>query len=196
MVAAKAAIATTGHNIANANTEGYSRQRVMTESTPAQGGPGSHAQIGTGTQIARVERVNDEYIEKQLRNGGRDLANMEEKDLMLKQTEDIFNEMNGDGVNRLISRFFNEFRQLSNEPDNEAVRQSVREGAQAMINDFHRLRHEVEDVRDHIDSRLEGYAREANDLAERDQGPQHADPRSRSRRARRPTTCSISVIRP
>src|SRR3954464_11168993 len=94
MVASKAAMATTGHNIANANTEGFSRQRVETETTtPASHG---HNLIGTGTAIARIERVNDEYIEKQLRNGGRDMANMEEKDLMLKQTEDIFNEMNGD----------------------------------------------------------------------------------------------------
>jgi len=164
MVAAKAAMATTGHNISNANTEGYSRQRVETESaTPVSQG---HHLLGTGALISRVERVNDEYIEKQLRNGGRDLANMEEKDLMLKQTEDIFNEMNGDGLNRLVAKFYNEFRRLSNEPDNEAVRQSVREGAQAMINDFHRIRSEVEDVRKHVDARLEGTTREVNAYAE------------------------------
>jgi flagellar hook-associated protein 1 FlgK len=164
MVASKAAMATTGHNIANANTEGFSRQRVQTEAAPPQ--DHGHNLIGTGTLISRVERVNDEYIEKQIRNGGRDLANAEEKDIMLKQTEDIFNEMNGDGLNRLISRFYNEFRRLSNEPDNEAVRQSVREGAQAMINDFHRLRGEVEEVRRHIDARLDGYTREVNAFAE------------------------------
>jgi flagellar hook-associated protein 1 FlgK len=164
MVAAKAAMATTGHNISNANTEGYSRQRVETGTAPptAQG----HHLVGTGTLIERVERVNDEYIEKQIRNGGRDLANMEEKDLLLKQTEDIFNEMNGDGLNRLVAKFYNEFRRLSQEPDNEAVRQSVREGAQAMINDFHRIRGEVDEVRKHVDARLEGYTREVNGYAE------------------------------
>jgi flagellar hook-associated protein 1 FlgK len=69
-------------------------------------------------------------------------------------------------LNRLISRFFNEFRKLSNEPENEAVRESVREASQSMTNDFKRLRHELEDVRDHIDQRVEGYAREATMLAE------------------------------
>jgi flagellar hook-associated protein 1 FlgK len=164
MVASKAAMATTGHNIANANTEGYSRQRIQTEaSTPTQ--QGKHL-IGGGTLISRAERINDEHIEKQLRNGARDLASCEEKDVMLKQAEDIFNEMNGDGLNRLIAKFYNEFRRLSNEPDNEAVRQSVREGAQAMVNDFHRLRQEVEEVRRHVDARLEGYSREINANAE------------------------------
>lgn len=166
MMASKAAVTTSGHNIANANTEGFSRQRVQQETTTPAVAPGSKAIVGTGTQVNRVERINDEYIEKQLRNGGRDMAHFEEKDLVLRQTEDIFNEMNGDGLNRLISRFFNEFRKLSNEPDNEPLRQSVREATQAVVNDFHRLRSEVEDVRHHIDSRIEGYTGEINALAD------------------------------
>jgi flagellar hook-associated protein 1 FlgK len=166
MMAAKAAIATTGHNITNANTEGFSRQRVMTETANMNQAAGSKALVGSGTQIDRIERINDEYLEKQVRNAGRDLNHMEEKDTSLRQVEDIFNEMNCEGLNRLISRFFNEFRKLSNEPSNEAVRQSVRESSQAMVNDFKRLRREVEDVRKHIDSRIEGYSREVNALAD------------------------------
>jgi flagellar hook-associated protein 1 FlgK len=165
MQASKAAIATTGHNIANANTEGFSRQRVHTETAPPQQAGGSKALVGSGTLISSVERVNDEYIEKALRNSNRDLSHYEEKDLVLKQTEDIFNELNGAGVNRLLSRFFNEFRKLSNEPDNEAVRQSVREASQSLANDFHRIRADVEGVQAHIDARIEGHTQEVNALA-------------------------------
>lgn len=165
MVAAKTAIATSGHNIANSNTEGYSRQRVQTAAETPRSALGNNGFVGTGTRVARIERLNDEYIEKQLRTVGRDVANGEEKELALRQAEDIFNEMNGDGLNRLISRFFNEFRKLSNEPDNEAVRQSVREASQAMVNDFHRIRKEVDEVRRHLDSRIEGYTAEVNILA-------------------------------
>ena len=166
MVAAKAAISTTGHNIANANVEGFSRQRVITESAEAGVGRvgGGRATFGAGTQIARVERVNDEYVEKQIRNSQRHLSNTEEKDSSLRQLEDIFNEMNGDGLNRLVSKFFNEFRKLSDEPENAALRQSVREASQSMINDFHRIRKEVDEVRRHLDSRLEGYTSEINSL--------------------------------
>jgi flagellar hook-associated protein 1 FlgK len=166
MMAAKAAISTTGHNIANANTDGYSRQRVLTETNPNLATQGSKAVVGSGTQVSRIERINDEYLEKQVRNAGKDLSHMEEKEMSLKQVEDIFNEMGGEGLNRLVARFFNEFRQLSNEPSNEAVRQSVRESSQAMVNDFKRLRREVEDVRRHVDSRIEGYTREVNAVAE------------------------------
>ena len=113
MVAAKAQMATTSHNISNANTEGYSRQRVQQKAdnpTPF----GQKNLIGQGTLLARTERVNDNYIEKQIRSAARDLSHLEEKDLALKQTEDIFNEMGGEGLNRLVAKFFNDFRKLGN----------------------------------------------------------------------------------
>ncbi len=165
LTAAKTAIATTGHNITNANTEGYSRQRVITENCdPMLGRWGKNA-VGFGTKVARVERVNDEYIEKQIRNSQRELAHHEEKDLILKQVEDTFNEMNGDGLNRLVSRFFNEFRKLAQEPESPAGRESVREATKSMVNDFHRLHSEVEEIRRHIDAKIEGYTREMNSLS-------------------------------
>lgn len=164
MVANKTAIATSGHNIANSKTEGASRQRVQTEATPPQAGMG-HNLIGSGVNVSRVERVNDQYIEKQLRNAGRDLASLEEKDMVLHQAEDIFNEMGGEGINRLVARFFNEFRKLSNDPDSEAVRQSVREATASMVNDFHRIRTEVSEVQKHIDARIENSVSELNATA-------------------------------
>ncbi len=161
LMAAKAAIATAGHNIANANSDGYSRQRVLTTpiSNPNQW---NHQHIGAGTQVQRVERLNDEYIEKQVRNAKKDFAHYEEKELILRQTEDIFNEMNGHGLNELISKFFNDFRRLSNEPESLAIRQVVRESSRALVHEFHRIRHEVDEVRTHIDARLEGYTKEMN----------------------------------
>lgn len=167
MVAARAGIATTGHNISNANTEGFSRQKVdFKTAVPQQGGGGAKTIIGRGVDIAKVSRVNDEYLEKQLNHGTRDLSHFEEKDFVLKNIEDVFNEMNGDGINRLMSRFFNEFRKLANDPNSEAVRVSVREATQALVNDFHRIRKEVDDIRAHIDNRIQGYAQEANWLAD------------------------------
>lgn len=161
MVAARAAIATTGHNITNANTEGFSRQRVELSTTVPEKGI-AKGMVGRGVQIDRVGRVNDEYLEKQLRNGGREMAHMEEKDFVLRQVEDVFNEMGGDGLNRLMSRFFNEFRNLANDPNSEAVRQAVREATQALVNDFRRVHKQIDEIRSHIDSRLSGYATEIN----------------------------------
>ena len=164
LAASKAGISTTGHNIANANTEGYSRQRVQTTAEDLNG-KWNGTTRGNGTRVARVDRVNDEYVEKQIRSAQRDLSYFEERDLALQQMENIFNETNGDGLNRIISRFFNEFRRLSEEPENPALRQIVREAAGSMAQDFRRLRGEVDEVRHYLDSRIAGYVGEVNTLS-------------------------------
>ena len=162
MMASRAGIATTGHNITNANTEGFSRQRVEFKSATPQQSFNNNRTIGTGVEVQRISRYNDEYLEKQVRNGAKDMAHLEEKDLHLTQVEDVFNEMGGEGLNRIMSRFFNDFRQLANDPESEAVRQTVRESSDAMITDFKRVRKELTEVSNHIDSRIDGYVREAN----------------------------------
>ena len=166
MSTAKAGIATAGHNIANTNTEGFSRQRVQSEANVSKQMAGSGGPyVGEGSKITRIERINDEYLEKQLREGQRDLSYHEEKQVFLGQIEDTFNEMNGDGINRVVARFFNDFRKLSNDPSSEAIRQSLRESSQAMVNDFRRIRKETEGVSSHIDTRIDGYMSELNSYA-------------------------------
>ncbi len=161
LLASKVMIATTGHNIANANTEGYSRQRVHTSPTEPSANYGKN-QIGTGTSISRIERVNDQYLEKQIREGQRDLGFFEEKEVALQQIENIFNEMSGDGLNRIISKFFNEFRNLAENPENPSLREATKESSQAMVNDFHRLRQEVSEVSENLDHQLAGYIEDLN----------------------------------
>jgi flagellar hook-associated protein 1 FlgK len=167
MTTAKAGIATAGHNISNANTEGFSRQRIqseanVTQQTAGHGGP----YVGNGSKVSSIDRINDQYLEKQLREGTRDLSYHEEKQVALNQVEDVFNEMNGDGLNRMMSKFFNDFRKLSNDPTSEAVRQSVRESSQSMIGDFKRLHSETDAIRAHVDSRIDGYMKELNQYAD------------------------------
>lgn len=65
-------LSVTGHNIANANTEGYSRQRISLVpgnpyTVPSFNKPLSPGQIGTGVKVADIQRVRDEFIEMQLR---------------------------------------------------------------------------------------------------------------------------------
>jgi flagellar hook-associated protein 1 FlgK len=168
MRASKTNIQTAGHNISNANTKGFHRQRVLQHSNdPKDSGVGF---IGRGTRVSRIERVNDSYLQKQIHHSERDLNNYSEKEATLMSLEDIFNEMDGDGLNRLMTRFFNEFRKLANDPDREATRESVREATQALVNDFHRIRQHVNEVRGQIDSKIEGYISEVNAHAENVKG--------------------------
>lgn len=161
--AAKSAISTTGHNIANVNTEGYSRQRVEQTAGPSMSD--GHGTVGTGVRIQGVSRTNDEYLQRRIEKESRNFGLAEERHTYLGQTEQIFNEANSDGINRLATAFFNEFRKLSVEPENQAIRASVRESSKRLANDIQRVDTALTEVQNNIDFRIEGYVGEINALA-------------------------------
>jgi flagellar hook-associated protein 1 len=163
LMVTKQAMSTTGHNIANVNSEGYSRQEVSQTAGPTI--PNGRLTFGSGAWAKKVSRVSDEYLERRIQGEHKNFANAEEKDIYLQQTEQIFNESNNDGLNRLATRFFNEFRKLSTDPGNTAVRASVREASQQLAGEVRRMDHELKEVTKNIDDRIEGYVREVNALA-------------------------------
>lgn len=165
LFASRSAMSTTGHNIANVNTEGYSRQRVEQETaTPQAWGT---AVYGTGVRLNAIQRINDEYLTKQVAHETKHLGAYKEKDMALNQADTIFNELNNEGLNRLMSRFFNEFRKLGNEPESEAIRASVRENTNQLAGDFHRISRSLTDIQKNLDVRIDAGIREANELVSR-----------------------------
>lgn len=159
----KQSLNTTSHNIANVNTEGYSRQNVDQTAGPVINN--GRLTFGSGAFAKSVTRVSDEYLERRIQNEHKNFANVEEKDVYLQQTEQIFNESNNDGLNRLATRFFNEFRQLSTDPSNPAIRAAVRESSSQLASDINRMDRELKEVSRNIDARIEGYVGEVNSLA-------------------------------
>jgi len=163
LMTSKQAMTTAGHNIANVNTEGFSRQEVAITQAPTI--PNARLTFGNGAWANKVDRVSDMYLEKRIQTEHKNFAGAEEKDLYLHQAEQIFNESNNDGVNRLATRFFNEFRKLSTDPASTAIRASVREASDALTSEVRRMDQELKGVAKNIDDRLEGYVRQINAFA-------------------------------
>lgn len=163
LMVSKQSMTTTGHNISNVNTEGYSRQNVDQTAGPVINN--GRLTFGTGAWAKAVTRVSDEYLERRIQGETKNFANVEEKDTYLQQTEQIFNESNNDGLNRLATRFFNEFRKLSTDPANTAIRASVRESSTQLAYDVNRMDRELKEVTHNIDNRIEGYVRDLNALS-------------------------------
>jgi flagellar hook-associated protein 1 FlgK len=160
--AAKKQLSTTSHNIANANTEGYSRQRVNLEANrPINEG---NYVMGTGVNIKSIKRIHDEQIERRLNQAISDNKFDEEREFQLGQIEDIFNEVNSEGMNKLMNRFFNSFRELANQPENETVRSIVRENARLIVSDFRRMRSTLHKLRDNINSKLRATVDDINTM--------------------------------
>ncbi len=163
LIAAKKSLETTGHNISNVNTEGYSRQRVMQQSNM----PINHSGLiqGTGVRVRSVERIHDKFVEQRLQKATSDESYSSYRHDELSQIENIFNEMDNEGLNNIINRFYNAFRELSAQPDNETMRSVVRDTANLVVKDFGRIRSSLDNLSRNIDSKIDGEIKDINAIA-------------------------------
>ena len=149
----KKSLETTGHNIANVNTEGFSRQRVrQTTNVPITK---SGMVQGTGARLKSINRVHDQFVEKRLNKAISDKEFFQGRTDQLNNVEDVFNEIDGEGLNKTINKFFNSFRDLANQPENETIRSVVRDNAKLVVRDFKRIRSQLDHVAKGIDTALE-----------------------------------------
>lgn len=121
------AINTTSHNIANANTVGYSRQRAVSQTTSPLGGTSrfdstSVGQVGTGAEITSIMRIRDSFIDYQVRSETGTSGYYTSKSDTLSKVEDIFGEPSDTGIQQLISEFFSSFQEVSKSPDKSDVK--------------------------------------------------------------------------
>jgi flagellar hook-associated protein 1 len=133
------AINTTSHNIANANTEGYSRQRAVAETTKPFGGMSRFdssgvGQIGTGAEITSIQRIRDYFIDYQVRNEAGKLGNYDVKSNILYKVEDVFGEPSDKGIQTLFSEFYSSYQELAKTPDKSAARTVAVQKASALAN--------------------------------------------------------------
>ncbi|MCU6204670.1 hypothetical protein KWI09_24110, partial [Enterobacter cloacae] len=111
-----------GYNIANANTEGYTRQRVNFEQTPpfppaSRNRPEITGQIGSGVRIGAIERIRDNYLDVQYRPENNNAGYFEARASELSRLEEIMNEPLEDGLSKTMDRFWQALQDLSVNPE-------------------------------------------------------------------------------
>lgn len=117
------AMDTTAHNLANASTPGYSRQRVdLTTETPQSVKPG---QLGRGVQIASIKRITDDFITARLRSVNTETGKLDEMSKYLEGLELIFNEPSDSGLTAATNRMYGALQDLTNNPESNAVRSAA-----------------------------------------------------------------------
>jgi flagellar hook-associated protein 1 FlgK len=125
----------TGENIANVNTPGYSRQRVVLESAPPTSASGFP--LGTGVKITAIERYYDGLLQQQLVNAQTTQGYDTAKSQVLQQIEPSFNEITNDGIGTAVANYFSSWQDLSLNPTGSAERQVVLTRAQILSDNFH-----------------------------------------------------------
>jgi flagellar hook-associated protein 1 FlgK len=162
LAVSKKSIETAGHNIANANTDGYSRQRVhQTNNTPFLK---SGLIMGTGAKIKSISRIEEDNLEKRVESAISDQHFFKERMLQLDQVEQIFNESDSEGLNNILGKFYNSFRELANQPENDTVRYVVRDSATLVTQDIRRIRGNLDSQAERIDKKITTHVAEVNQI--------------------------------
>lgn len=135
-------ISLTGHNISNANTVGYTRQRIIQNSidpsnTLSHISKVNKGTIGGGVAISMIDQVRSDYLDRQYRSKNATLGNYTKRAEELDYLETVMNELSKNGLSASMGDFFNSLSELSGDPVNDEIRTSVQQNAQKMIESFH-----------------------------------------------------------
>lgn len=159
-------IATTGHNIANADTPGYSRQRsVLEASLPVQTGAGW---IGTGVEQTSVERIVDRFVQDRLVRETSREATLDSRASIYRQIESVVSDAEGEGLTSDLSAFFDALDDLSNasDPGQSAARTALLSAAQSLVDTIHRYDSQLRGLQRDADRGITGLVAEVNALSE------------------------------
>jgi len=139
LAAQQTALQVTGQNIANANNDAYTRQRVLFQTMPPM--DLGYAQLGTGVRVADIQRVIDEAVAARINSANSSLGSTQAQQELLSQLEGIFNELSGSGTNlsTAMSRFFDSLESLSTNPGDSSVRQQLLANADSLSDSFNNL---------------------------------------------------------
>ncbi|MGM9955262.1 MAG: flagellar hook-associated protein FlgK, partial [Peribacillus sp.] len=124
------ALYTTGNNVSNANTVGYSRQRVNLQQTsgfPTVGmnSPLVAGQIGTGVAAETVQRIRDSFLDAQYRTQSNKIGYYGAMSESLSKMEGIMNEPTDSGLAATMEKFWNSLQGLTANTENSGAREVV-----------------------------------------------------------------------
>lgn len=155
------ALNTTGNNITNANTEGYSRQEVQFATQEGQRtGAGS---IGSGVTIENIRRLADDYLNQQIRE---DSSLYGEQEALNTELTRLDNLLGGDttGLSDALNNFFAALQSASEDPTSLPQRQAVISEAQQVVNRIQGLNEELIQQRESVKTQMQQGVADANTL--------------------------------
>ncbi|MFZ5975298.1 MAG: flagellar hook-associated protein FlgK [Bacillota bacterium] len=131
LTAAQYALNVTGHNISNADTEGYTRQRLLTSAkVPVAGiqyfALSETAAVGGGVNVNSVSQIRDAFLDKQYRKENADAKYLEKLTSGLEDIETMFDELSSMSISTTLAEFFNSIQDLSNNSTDYEVRAEVK----------------------------------------------------------------------
>ncbi|CAA0099878.1 flagellar hook-associated protein FlgK [Zhongshania aliphaticivorans] len=162
LISYQRALATTSHNIANADTEGYSRQRVdFATRIPQQSGS---ITVGSGVKVSSISRVYDSFTVDQLRYSQ---AAFSQADTYYQLTSQVDNTLADTelGLSASLSRFYNSLQDVADNPSSISARQLMLAEAQGLGDRFADMSSQMASLDRDVNTRITATVSDINDLS-------------------------------
>ncbi len=157
------AISTTGHNISNVNTEGYSRQRVNLDTLPAQFLGGSY--IGNGVTVDSVERFYDQFLSQEVRSRTSAHAESQTFYALSSRLDGVLADP-AVGLAPVLDSFFSAVQDVTNNPGSLPERAALMGEAQVLADRFHYLDNNFRSIDAELNGRIEAAVSDINALSD------------------------------
>ncbi|MEK0290464.1 flagellar hook-associated protein FlgK [Caldifermentibacillus hisashii] len=169
MTAQQLGLYTTGHNISNANTPGYTRQRVSFETAEPFPGAGLNrpqipGQLGTGVQAGTIERIRESFLDVQYRSENTKLGYYSSLSSALAKMEDIMNEPSNSGLQNIMSQFWSSLQNLADHPENLGARQVVAAKGQMVAETFNYYYNSLDGIKKDLGSEMDVTVKNINTI--------------------------------
>ncbi|GER68387.1 flagellar hook-associated protein 1 [Weizmannia acidilactici] len=172
LAAQQNALYTVGQNVANANTEGYTRQRVnltATDPYPAasMNRPAIAGQIGTGVEAGEIQRIRDKYLDVQYRENNSKLGYWTAKSDALSKMESVMDETDSDSsLSNTMEAFWESLQDLSTNPEDVSARSVVLERGKTLTDTFHYLSETLSQDKKDVGSEISVSVNDINSILE------------------------------
>ncbi|QZY54320.1 flagellar hook-associated protein FlgK [Crassaminicella profunda] len=171
LFASQRALQVIGHNIANANTPGYSRQRVEMSQSDPMALSGGQGMIGTGVDTLHIKNIRDEFLDIKYRDENQAFGEWNTRADVLKNIEAIFGEPSDSAIRKAMDDYFVSLEKLSTDAENLTTRATVRESGIKLAKMVNQLGYQLEKVQRDLDfnvkttvDQINGYADQIAEL--------------------------------
>ncbi len=159
-----------GHNIANMNTEGYSRQRVVTRTmTPLEDPSLNRAlragQLGQGGQITSIERIRDEFVDSKIYIESSSKSYWNTRSDYLMQIEALQHEPSALNLRTDLDAMWSTFQEVANNPTEIATRNVLVQRVNTVTGTFNHMYNQMSNLRDNTNTLVEIKVNRVNELA-------------------------------
>lgn len=162
LFASQTSLEVTSNNIANVNTEGYHRQEVVLEESPALNlNPG---QIGTGVDAKEVIRHFDQFIENQYNIQAGEREMWDKLNQSLGDVEILFDESGSGGTNAALAQFFKNWQDLSVSPDSQSMRTALLGNSETLVRTVNQTVSNLKNIQGQMDNYIAQDVERVNEI--------------------------------